>query len=87
MGEHIQLALAFLFTATVMSYLECFAIVYKEFFMKNTAVQLLRLAKLEPVDLLPLQNATSTSWVEDCTLIVGDTRIGVSRTVRFWPFA
>lgn len=42
----------------------------------------LRLAKLEPVDLLQFQTTVSTKWVDDCALIVGESRIGVPRAVN-----
>uniref|UniRef100_A0A8R1TKB5 BTB domain-containing protein n=1 Tax=Onchocerca volvulus TaxID=6282 RepID=A0A8R1TKB5_ONCVO len=49
--------------------------------LKNIADEKIRLAKLEPVDLLQFQTTISTRWVDDCALIVGESRIGVPRAM------
>ncbi|KAL3994200.1 Zinc finger C2H2 type family protein [Acanthocheilonema viteae] len=49
--------------------------------IKSVADEKTRLAKLEPVDLLQFQTTVSTRWVDDCALIVGESRIGVPRAM------
>ncbi|EJW83752.1 BTB/POZ domain-containing protein [Wuchereria bancrofti] len=49
--------------------------------LKSIADERTRLAKLEPVDLLQFQTTVSTRWVDDCSLIVGESRIGVPRAM------
>ncbi|EJD76036.1 zinc finger protein [Loa loa] len=49
--------------------------------LKSITDERTRLAKLEPVDLLQFQTTVNTRWVDDCALIVGESRIGVPRAM------
>uniref|UniRef100_A0A158Q8X5 C2H2-type domain-containing protein n=1 Tax=Elaeophora elaphi TaxID=1147741 RepID=A0A158Q8X5_9BILA len=49
--------------------------------LKSNADERTRLAKLESVDLLQFQTSVSARWVDDCALIVGESRIGVPRAM------